>query len=155
MPLLGLPPKGSRGAGVGVSPLLLASANCPQTAPDSLESCPRPCLVPPQITRKKINDTRGRLHGFDDVQLARRREKVMRAAEYRLQHEKQRLSTQEAANKGLKTDVENLRRDRMQRLIIIDKIQAQVDEARVSKTARGEVPRACGGSLGCESVRSQ
>lgn len=85
-----------------------------------------------QITRKKINDTRGRLQGFDDVQLARRREKVMRAAEYRLQHEKQRLSTQEAANKGLKADVENLRRDRMQRLVIIDKIQAQVDEARVS-----------------------
>ena len=49
-----------------------------------------------------------------------------------MQHEKQRLSTQEAANKGLKADVENLRRDRMQRLVIIDKIQAQVDEARVS-----------------------
>jgi len=87
--------------------------------------------APSQITRKKITDTRSRMQGYDDVAAARRREKDLKAAEYRLQHEKQRLSSQAATNRQLKGEVESLRRDRMQRLGIIDKLDAQVEAARV------------------------
>lgn len=93
-------------------------------------------LGPVQITRKKITDTRSRMQGYDDVAAARRREKLLKAAEYRLQHEQQRLSSKIAQNKALKDDVESLRRDRMQRLGIIDKVEAQLQSIRVSFVRR-------------------
>jgi hypothetical protein len=70
------------------------------------------------------------------VQESRKREKNLKAAEYRLQHELQRLSSLTASNSVSKDEVESLRRDRLQRQTIVERLEAKLAKLRVSEGGR-------------------
>lgn len=85
-----------------------------------------------QISRKKLEESRQRLGGFDDVAAARKREKLLGTAEYRLEHMRKRLSAQDAANLRRREEIEGLRRDKLQRELIVARLERQLDEVRAA-----------------------
>ena len=98
-------------------------------------------LFPPQISRKKLEDSRERLRGRNDVEEVRRHRTLLKQAEDRLETTLCRLNEQTASNSQLQSGVDDLRRDKMQRQAIVSKLQDEVARATEEADAYAQEQR--------------